>query len=373
MRRNADGRIVLHGAYFIDNFGDTVLVATFANWIRELLPSSRILLPGANRQVVDCVKAEGASLVRAPFESDAIVYAGGGYLGEPPRNPHRWAARFVRKHPYLGLAARAAQRPYAIIGVGVGPLTNRVARYLTVAVCNGAAKLAVRDEPSKAYLVDYGVDPDRILVTADTAIALASSDIPSEAHTAASELLDWAKDSTVIGVHLSFTTAQEPKIADVVGELDRFISSRSDVSVVCIIDRQNAWEQLQTGNELRRRHPDRVRVIPYTGAWNLAAVIDQVDLIVTTKLHVGIVAVALGTPVISIPVHPKVPRFYSQIGAVDACHPLRQIVAGQLESMLDEWRKGYRGRLDIPETVLDAAWNNKRILQKFLDEVGVHP
>lgn len=47
--------------------------------------------------------------------------------------------------------------------------------------------------------------------------------------------------------------------------------------------------------------------------WTVAAIIGRCDAVVTTQLHVGIVAYALGVPPCSPSAHEKTKRFYRQI------------------------------------------------------------
>jgi polysaccharide pyruvyl transferase WcaK-like protein len=51
--------------------------------------------------------------------------------------------------------------------------------------------------------------------------------------------------------------------------------------------------------------------------------IDGSELIVTSKLHVGIVGIATGCKVISIPTHSKTIRLYKQLGLENFCIPVR--------------------------------------------------
>lgn len=359
--------IALHGAYHIDNFGDTLLLAIYASWIREIVPGTVVTMPYAAPPVRAAAGAVDGPSHTTPWTADAIVYGGGGYFGEPPGNPHRWGGRFLRRHPYLALSARSIGRPYAVIGVGFGPLSNRVARAAAVAVCNGARTLAVRDDESKAFAVQYGVSPDRIRVTADAAMSLTSKDLPPYAREYAESLKGGTNGSLTIGAHLSFSRHEEGGIGVVIDELERLLARHDDVSIVGILDRQGAKEQLESAEELRRRIGHRVKILPYEDTWRLAAALGQLDLVITTKLHVGIVSATLGTPVISLPVHSKVPRFYRQIGAMDRCHPLRDLGHGHLSELLEDWYRDPKRRMSIPSEIRQTARENKRLLREFLD------
>ncbi len=70
------------------------------------------------------------------------------------------------------LAARLAGTPFVCYGVGVGPLHSRLGRRAVRAMLSRAALILVRDEASKRLLIEIGVEPTRVTVTADVAFRL---------------------------------------------------------------------------------------------------------------------------------------------------------------------------------------------------------
>ena len=76
--------ISLHGSYFYNNYGDTLLVNLFASWIKEALPDSEINLPIANRRKIWEMPGEKSGIINL-CKSHALVFCGGGYFGELAR------------------------------------------------------------------------------------------------------------------------------------------------------------------------------------------------------------------------------------------------------------------------------------------------
>jgi len=73
-----------------------------------------------------------------------------------------------------------------------------------------------------------------------------------------------------------------------------------------------------------------------------------VDLIITPKLHVGIVGAALGKSVLSFPYHiHKIKRYYRQIGEEDRCVLLKDITESVAYDKLIKY-------CSIPITVNDS-------------------
>ena len=95
------GKVSLHGAYFPNNYGDVLILAIQAKWIKEIT-GDEVVLPFATevyREMIDVSEMSGkAGLI----ESDNLVYGAGGYLGEPHTNKWRWGFNFIKNHslPY---------------------------------------------------------------------------------------------------------------------------------------------------------------------------------------------------------------------------------------------------------------------------------
>src|SRR5690554_1426886 len=123
MQRWARAReVALHGSYFGHNFGDLLLMIIFHRWICAASAKVSVSLPLASdemRSVIGAQHCGPASLVRA----SAVISGGGGYFGEQPHNPVVWGFRNLRRHSAPGIVARILRKPYAVVGVGVGPIT----------------------------------------------------------------------------------------------------------------------------------------------------------------------------------------------------------------------------------------------------------
>src|SRR5690606_29070815 len=62
-----------------------------------------------------------------------------------------------------------------------------------------------------------------------------------------------------------------------------------------------------------------VELIPYSDMHNLIELLSKMELVVTNKLHVGIVSIAKNAKVISIPTHQKTIRLYKQLDLENFC------------------------------------------------------
>lgn len=172
--------VSLHGAYHPNNYGDVLILAIQANWIKEITGGS-VVLPFATdiyRKIINSSPLLGLKGIK---QSEKLIYGAGGYLGEPIESKWKWGFSFFKKHVLAAEYAKRNNIEYAIIGPGVGPLTNIFTRYEVKRISNNSKMIVVRDDESKEYLVKYGISPDKINVTADVALSLTNEDIPRNA------------------------------------------------------------------------------------------------------------------------------------------------------------------------------------------------
>src|SRR5690625_1789856 len=166
-------KICVHGAAHATNFGDLLLHQILINWIREINPKIHVNLPYSPLSNLYDIGADSVGLDEAR-DAKALIFSGGGYFGEPTEDIDSWSQRNYERYVQVGLKAIEQGLPVAIIGVGAGPLTDSRIRSGIVRLFNSSAVAAVRDQESYDYLVEYGVTPERLCVTADAALTLSS-------------------------------------------------------------------------------------------------------------------------------------------------------------------------------------------------------
>lgn len=164
--------VLLVGAFGQRNPGDDALLAAF----RAALPGARIAATAADvHRPVEGVRlvpsGSPAAVAAAVRRSDAVVVGGGTVFKTLPPHTRRAPHDLLRRALLLTWTARAAGRPIALVGVGVGALDGRAARALARRVASAADLLVVRDAASAQALVEIGV-PGPVRVGADAAWTL---------------------------------------------------------------------------------------------------------------------------------------------------------------------------------------------------------
>lgn len=153
------GRVLLAGPYGQRNPGDEALLAAF----RAALPDHEVI-PTAGTTTPQ----EVARRVR---DADAVVFGGGTLFKQLRPASGRPPLDLVTRALGLAVAARAAGRPLAMVGVGVGALSSRRGQLLARRIVHQADLLVLRDEESAGLLSEMGA-PAPFRVGADPAWTL---------------------------------------------------------------------------------------------------------------------------------------------------------------------------------------------------------
>ena len=316
-------RIVIHGCYDGHNFGDLLMLDMIRGALRGI-PETECVCPWERVGYAGKVRRHGKGwwdIVRAT----AGVYGGGGYLHANARS-----SRY-----YLPARIWQARRvPYIIIGVGVGPQMARPRVEWVRALCEGANLVCVRDEESKKLLQVIGVADESVRVTADIVLSLTPEQFPVHAVEVGKEMMtNIATGKRLLGLHFPtlfgprhlsggypfYARSPQAKLVQFLEQLSELLKGEHDIQPVWLFDscrHGSIWRASQT--ICKQMLPDMV-FMPYYDHWSTAYALGMLHGVITTKLHVGIVAWAQGVPCCAYASHGKIARFYRQIGRSDFC------------------------------------------------------
>lgn len=119
---------------------------------------------------ISCVsRTRWFHVLRAMRRSDAFLLGGGALLQNC--SPH--GARSLAYYLTLLLAARLCGCPFSLVANGIGPIKGRLSRALTARVLRMASGISVRDEHSRALLIQMGFSPERVDVEPDPVLSVA--------------------------------------------------------------------------------------------------------------------------------------------------------------------------------------------------------
>lgn len=376
--------IGIHGSYHDNNFGDLLLMKIYEKWIQNIT-SSRIVYPMVPQAQLAKFKSHfpHASIGLNNLRSwKALIYAGGGHFGEPNSSATNaystsWNKRFFKRHVLPAELCMWNGIPYAVIGVGAGPLSNFFVRHEVKRILANAKILCVRDINSQKFVSNTLDICSDIQVLPDAALSISQSDIPEKAFEAINNLLEPYKEMLLLGIHHPRDFLHDtPESESMKTSLLECLKSAPDVLPVVFAD-NGVSEYSKTCDDLAKLIYDftgkKCLSFPFQGIWETVALISKLSAVLTTKLHVGIVAYALEVYCESFALHSKVKRFYQQINRSSQCLMLNEADKDTSIIKINRAIEVSRNKASIRDAnwheIKQLAQQNKKLVTSFLQEV----
>lgn len=341
------------GALHVSNFGDELLVNVLINQL-ESIYSERfdltIVIPFAQDGLTVKLNNTRSNIllvdsIDALKVCDVLIFGGGGYLSEPlalreNRENTRWFfdriknsswlyktiigqyigvnrvkrynLRVLKRYSEIAKFCSRNKIPYFVFGAGAGPIDTYFSKRYVSAILNGAKSIWVRDIQSLEVVSK--LTSNAIKICPD--IVLSSIEIKKTFS------LDWRRLSEIT-LHIGQLTSngERQSLIDFLKVVVNNYKEKynTDIKFRLLVD-SPAIEQELFRKELELNFPS-IEVITYNGDvhWFVAKILES-QLLLTTKLHTGIVAYCGGIPIISLYAHQKTIRFYEQVKLNEASH-----------------------------------------------------
>lgn len=353
--------VLLQGFLAGSNFGDILIAHLFYSHCRALPFCNVDFLQFRNYGIGDFCRKELGYAARKSFWSclryDAFILISGGYLWDhhtfmSPRE------RFLRFF-FLPMVYQWMGKPVFVLGAGGGEVCTPWLRRAMVRILNKSRVVYLRDDATRVIFTHYGVG-QHVKVTADTALAITSDKLPTfEKKT---ELDARAGKRKKLFFHVFEANGENRLInKNVVPALKDFLKSHKEYMLIMGADNTLAYHpkiQGVIGTMRQQFIQEGVDVFDYSyhDCWQLCALLNEVDCIVTSKLHVGVVGAALGKSVVAFPVHPeKTDHFYKMIGQSERCCNMSKLTVSRAKEMIERF---HNIPVVIPESLRKKAKKN---------------
>lgn len=330
----------LHGA----NFGDTLFAHLFYERCRKAgfqevdFFSYRFYGIGTfcrkelgyttQKRLLDCLRA------------DALVLISGGFFWNDKNLVYDAKMRYKR-YILPALLFQLMRKPVYILGVGGGPVDTLWLRKRIVKVLNRSKKIYFRDDETREVFHAYGVK-SKLETTADTALVLRPDMVTLFEE---KMLLDeMAGTRKRLLFHLPDGKWENNCVTDIIvpGML-LFLKEHSEYFLVLSHDdiRQRGQEEEHSveriKEQLSKAGIDFYDYI-YHDCLQMCSLINEMDCVVTEKLHVGVVGCALNKCVVAFPCHrEKTDNFYRSINESERCVNVRVLDIDKVKSQLERF------------------------------------
>lgn len=342
-------RVVIDGAYGHRNLGDELILRGLVAMIGE--PPERVSVISADpddtarRHRTHTLRRESRyrsgggrasprsflRTLRGVARAEAYVIGGGALITD-----ERGLPPLVRQ-VVLSVAAGIAGVPTVILGVSIGPLETPAGRMLARRLLGRADLILTRDHQSLALAVSL-VGSERVRCGPDAAF-LAGFYPDDAARSRRSMLAVAVRDVPPSRGSDNRTAQRAAMVRNLARLLDAFIE-RHDSDVVFV-----PFQMLER-SEVERRLDDvaiahaviaemtfasRARVEEISDELALASVLRQYRVVLAQRFHAGIVALAAGTPVVTLAYHQKFAGLdHAGVGGAST----QDLIAGQIDAAL---------------------------------------
>lgn len=301
-----------------DNYGDILIIAMYIDWTKEAFQSLPVVFGASDifshrlRQL-GCDFHVVSSLNDFVDSIDVCIFAGGGYLGRPDYSDILWQFKWLKRPTFFNIARvlRANKVPYYIegaeIGPGLFPFVLGHAKYIV----ENAESVATRNLGSYKYLTDNFKQENTVYVP-DVVLCAKEMGYFSRCNRPLGDKIE-------LGIHATGKVLADNYFSKAYrGVLLNYIKDRSIANVMLINDQPYSdtrkFQLNCFADELDRVGVD-VILADYDGVDTVVGNVSRAERLITSKLHLGVTALLLGSKVACIASHPKLKRYYADIKA----------------------------------------------------------
>lgn len=344
---NIGKKILLSGYYGFDNSGDDAILKAIVKDLKAEDENIDITVLSKNPEnTIDSYKVKAVDrfkmkeVIKAIRSSSMLISGGGSLLQDVTSSRSLWY------YLMLMYVSRFFKKKIMVYANGIGPIDKSFNRKLTRKILNKVDLITLRDEDSKKYLEEIGVDNKNIFVTADPVFTLDSSKEARVEEIFSDENIPFNK--SYIGVSVRKWKNSEHLI-EVIAESIDYISEKYKTNIILIP--MHHPDDLEISLEIQ----SRVKVENcYTlkkkyNVEDIMGIIKGLDLIVAMRLHSLIYAATQEVPMVGIVYDPKVEGILNSFDIEYMC-PTEDLKVEDLVYNIDQ------------------VWENKEEIRKALEK-----
>lgn len=332
----AEKQILIGGYYGGNNIGDEAILRAMLDAFRSRHTGlsfnvvSHAPQETRQRHAVEAVHwREIPALAEAVCRSDLVLIGGGGlfmdYWGLDEESYFRILHGGISTYGTLAGLAAAFGIPYALVGVGVGPLASESAREHTRRIFSQARLATVRDPESLALLDEIGLSPlpDHIHLTADLAFGLQPGPQDEAAADRFCDSLGIRPDKPVLGISVRYwdfpvpPSDWLPSLAQAVRDFLTEADTQALLLPFQVGEEGSLTDDLQLSRRLIQtiNLPDRLHLLPQVpDIYVMQSLISRCDLLLGMRLHGLLMAINGHIPAVALAYDPKVNALMNLVG-----------------------------------------------------------
>lgn len=350
-------KILLNGATGGTNFGDFLFARMFQNAVAECVGFENACWYSSRFAYSDFYRKHLNNNNTCKLKDiQGLVYISGGYFCGNDKKLRDYVIRYL-SYFAVGLRCLLLKKPYGIFGLEVGKSKNFFINLIQKRLLTKAKIVIVRNQKSYDEAIKYGVKNP--ILTADTVFAMERG---LYADSAENEQVNNC-EKKLLFMHIGAYQKKNDRIVEkIVPVVNGFLKNHPEYGVVVATDQDSPEQDQAVKAVAEQLQCDTIILNHYDDPLALCKVIDKVDTVVTTKLHVGIVGALLNKSVISFSGHTeKIHRLYVELGEQDRTIPLADLNTETGIAMIEQFH-------DKPIVVSEQMKNKARLNMEYLKQ-----
>ncbi len=353
------GRLLLAGYIGAGNFGDDAVMLGLVHGLRtsgyEFAALSGNPEETFRLYAIRAFPRRDDKYIKEAIDlCDALVFPGGSIFQDAT------SVASVFYYEKLVSMAKKAGKKVLLLGQGVGPLNNFLAKRQALKAFNAADAVTVRDPGALQALKDLGYRRPAT-VTADSAFLL-----PPPAASSESDGFNVGSMKTV-GLAPRPVREKGRDVSSLFGEFSRLLYQSGSMPVLITMDR---IEDTPLIDEISKKQggkvPDLRRL---SSPMQIQQRLSRMESVVAMRLHAGILAATVGVPALMISYDPKITG-YARTMEMGNALGMEGLTATRLLDAFVSFQKDHARNLKIlerkREEQIRAAEGNVEIVLKFV-------
>ena len=288
------------------------------------------------------------------------------------------------------LLASILKRPYVLYPQSIGPFKTKLTMSLAKFALNRTTSITAREEITKNYLQDIGVNKPPIYLTADMAFILQPAPYERVEEIILKEGIT-KDDGVLIGMNISQLINYRSKNSNVecdyielMAEVADYLITNLNATIIFIphsicqkeimdIER-NIEDDVIAVNEAFAKVKNKHKVAAITSNYTseeLKGIIGQCDLFIGARMHANIAATSMCVPTIAIAYSIKAPGIMNMVGLEKYVCDFRTVTFAELiskiEDMLSNREKIVEKMTPKIEDLKESVWLNVKLVKDLLD------
>ncbi|MGT2932807.1 polysaccharide pyruvyl transferase family protein [Streptococcus catagoni] len=346
-------RIILHGATDLgsSNYGDFLYGYFIYHHILENFKEYDVYFYNPSAYFKKYITLENIDNNSKIRNADKLIYIPGGYFGEGHKAKFKENLMQFYRFMIVGLKAVCLSKDIIIIGIGAGPIKSFLMKNSIKLIGGKAQAISVRDKESLEALETIGVQTNGNYF--DMMLAYNFSEVLAKTNLN----LKFDSKKKYLLVHYNHSVEARDKFAIAVNQ---FKKENPDYELIVSAD-SILQKEVELFENFKKQLDFDVSHFIYDDPFMFTKLLTKVDMVLTTKLHVGVIASMFNKSVVCVAEHPgKSFRYYHKISEAERCLNLYDVEASEIASKLQMFQ-------NIPINISEELYTKTKEHWKVLD------